>query len=536
MKNKNSYFLILALLVAFFGCTPGVIKNSKELINENKIDEAIKLLNSTVTPDSNNYQALLTLGSCYVLNADYAKAEKSFIKSRDARDLGSVKYRKNVINEMIYLSKHMIENGKYKKFIDATYIIVDEIASLGFGRISANDLLEQGVSFSEYWQFEDSLKRFNTKAFYRVIDLFKQDKLSEAKESLGFLIKINDIYKFKDYDIKKILIDEILAKQECDDTLFTKAKILRETIGMENQILDALRENPNCEFNIVSGNYYVSGNYELTVVPEDATPDANQKVFKLKSFSPLTSYYVECFDKSWIYCANADNLNNFINGGQFSCGNTYFSLWHRWFPEYDNYFKELKGLDKFAISEKKDIIYGYISNMLDSYTLPRLKYHTTIFDLKGRCFVFEDEYDYINEIMNVNLYIGSPIKNDKTYREYPYIQDVGAPVALVKVPMKLDVAKKMFKSKVIQGEAKYQVFIEKDFRMFDWRTLKMQNYYLTKSPIIFIPYDNGFIEIEVTGLQENLWPPKSETQTWERWAGKRFNNRIVSGRIVENSK
>jgi len=538
MTRKNRYFLIIAFLVAFFGCTPGSIKQAKNLVHENKINDAIDLLNSTIKEDSTDTEALLILAECYVLKEDFKNAQKAFDKSK----MDIKYYSKNITNEMISFVKLILDRGEYEKFIKANNLILDQLTYLVHGH-SGQDLLDEILSTSGFRVFEDSLLQYNSRSISRIISLFNDGMVKEATNNLSYVIKINNIYKFDDRDDKERLIDGVLSDKECNDALYLKAVVLINTAGMESEIIDIIRENINCKSEPVDGNYLANFSdgawesfLETWVVPVNYNPEINKQLFGMESFAPRISNAVNQFDRAYIQYANVNNLISFINGNGFSFGNTSTNLKHKWFPAYSQYFKSLQGYDKFAISEKKDSIISQINNMLDSYTLPRLKYHTTPFEVSGKYFIFEDEYDFINEILTIHAFIGITDKSDNIQSLRKKIKwENGAPVALIKVPMTLSEAKTIFTSNYLEGEIKYTVFINKDFRSFknySSRHLLIQNLSLIDEPILSIPLGDNSSEIKTVGLNKALWPSHSETNRWS--CSKKFNDRKIDGTIIKH--
>lgn len=265
--------------------------------------------------------------------------------------------------------------------------------------------------------------------------------------------------------------------------------------------------------------------------PSNSTPDFCKERFGMSTFSPITSYYFSSFNLSQIISMSTENIFNSIQNDILYTPDGYVvSLHFSSVPELSSYFADLKNKTKFQIASEKENIIKNIIEVREKYLIANLKYSFTSFEVVGKCFAFQDEYDFDEQEALIHMFL----VNSR------YNQENTVYVATAKVRLSLDDAKYLFTSNEVEGKVIYIMtpgVSRKNLGIAGGGVADqvMPNMLLIEDPkIVFENKLKSSVQFIVEGLKGELWPYNVNTGRWDMNKGGHQpynqNMRLVVGK------
>ena len=245
--------------------------------------------------------------------------------------------------------------------------------------------------------------------------------------------------------------------------------------------------------------------------PNNYSPDLCEEYFGQSTFDPIASDNFTWVRSSQITSISMDNLYTSISKDGLYTSNGYVDIHFSTIPELSDYFSNLKTKTKFQIAAEKENIINKIIETRNKYLISNLKYLFTAFEVYGKCFAFQQEYNFDSKEALIHLFL----VNSRYNRESTVY------VATAKVPLSLDDAKIFFSSELVVGKVIYKLSPgagRKKLGIAGGGVADqiMPNLQLLEEPqIIFEDHLNSITHFTVSGLKGELWPSNLNTGRWD---------------------
>lgn len=298
MKKPYSHLIFLLFFVFLTSCsgpkdTETLLSQTKSLLQQNEISEAVINLKNILQKDPNNYQARFLLGSAYLSTDNYQSAEKEFQRSLNANP-------KN-IEAMLMLAKTHINLNQFDKVVksltnieftsteDKTYALL----LLGKAYLSLDKVELAKKSFQEASFLDDnSLHSILGSAIFSAYENKNDDALNLAEE----------ILKRDSSNTQALLLKGSIYSKQKEYLLAAKAyesyyKLKPKNIGIQM---------------LAAHNYVRAGNYELAKPYIDTLRKKNENHPTINTLAAQLKYAEQDYEAAREL---ADNVVNATNNG-----------------------------------------------------------------------------------------------------------------------------------------------------------------------------------------------------------------------------
>lgn len=504
MKEFNKWIVLISLTV-LSSCQQSIAPEINQLLDANKFEEASAILTEELKQNPKNLEAAILSAKCNLLIGD-----------------------QDFFNSFHRIDKLRRTESNYFHRNNGDQMMTQMVISLCIRAIKEKNipLMERTLRepFFPAFQFNDT-QGFVQKSLELSEVLIQENKWEEAK------LLLHRCYKMGQYNgvISNKLADfmeHIIRNQTDDEKMFQVAALfINVDPDQRKDIVPMLIRIKRSE-NSIPGSFYSyreHGDKKAWLTPPKDVD------YGLPHFSPIISYSFYDIKKEVIESLSPEVFSRCVNSNylfynkQWRVSNFYWSL----IPELYQDMLALRKLDKYAIASSKDSMISKILRCKEDYIIPSIKYETSLFDITGNCFAWEDEYDINNQLLSVHMFIGPPEYDDdcsgKRFGNY---------VATIVVPFSLEEARNFFKYETVRGKVSYRVYPGIERRGLG---IAMPSMILKSNPVINISFADDTLTIAAREFVGEIWPKGLETRFWNRNYAMKPNSknvRVMKGEIL----
>jgi len=507
------------------------------------VDQIIEIIKSN--PSWSNYYQLATL---YAISDDtnntmifldialnkglkyypvYLFYTKDFKKFHDDANFLALLDKYNIVN--IYKAKNeaKIEGNPVEVNQDIKSIITDTYDKLKIDSI-LNYFNERNDKISNWLKINSNLTFYfiGGKVICKAINEVEGYKEGDGKESSDYIGNgsvngdtVSITYTIKDVYGNEVKRTFVIKQDKKLIELLSDGNITFSKYSSKNNLIPVEDYLPGIVTFEKSG--YSSLGY---LYPIEPTPELLLKYFRLSTFDPSTAAKLSFLDERKILDINMDAIYQTIEKDRlFYAPNITLDLKVSSIPEISSYFAQLKGKNKFEIAAEKDTVIATLLKLREIYFEANKRYQDTRFRFYGKCFAFEDEYDFDEQLLDIHLFI--PRENLNVYIE------------TIRIPLSLKEADDFFKNPIMEGRVLFEVFpgFERKGLGITGGGLKqfwMPNMILVDWPNIYFGDPQSPVLRATTTSIGIFWPDWVDVNRWDLNKNNRpdkINRQIIPG-------
>jgi putative PEP-CTERM system TPR-repeat lipoprotein len=318
-RNKLTASILIAIL-GLSACSEQktseqYITSSQQLIENNKIGEAVVELKNAVVNDPSNAKIRYLLGSAYIEEGNYIAAEKELEKAISFGFLDSIIPKLSFVK--VKLSKNqevyaLLEDGT--NLSDNEYLLLltyAGVAAIQDGELDrSQDFFNQAVSLNEeatYGKIARAYLHQTNSEYKEALKIVEQVLEQSPSVNEALLLKGNLLYGLEEYELSAAIFSDYVSRSPkavyvkyFQINSLIKAKKFEEAERLVDWMLDKLEVAPLAH-QYKAQLEYQKGNFQEAKLQGDKAAQWGEQFLTGKLIAGLSAYKLQDFEQAYAY-------------------------------------------------------------------------------------------------------------------------------------------------------------------------------------------------------------------------------------------